>query len=285
VQVAGVRVGKITEVRPDFHNGRVIITWKVDREVDLGPRTRAEIRMSNILGGRYLRLSGPVGEPYMADLPERRRTIPLERTATPTTFNDLLNSGSKALSGLDTKTISKVLDQLDGVSKQGQGRLGSALKNLTTLAETINESSPQIKTLLENGDRLVKLVNSKDRELSRLARNASVLLQQLRDRQAELSVLLGSGDRTVQSLSRLITSEQDKLISIINDLGTTMKTLEPQIDELNDTLTWVGPTMSGFVPTAAHGPWFNGVFSQLGPLSARDVQDLARMLETGRTAR
>ncbi|MFC5754975.1 MlaD family protein, partial [Actinomadura rugatobispora] len=166
VEVAGVAVGEVTEVKPDFRNGRVMVTWKVDSKVELGPRTRAEIRMSNILGGRYLRLSGPV------------RRIPLERTATPITFNDLLNEGTGTLAKLDAKAVSSVLDQLRDVSRQGRGRLGGALQNLTALAEAVNESDPQIARLLADGDRLIGLVNSKDRQLSQLARNASVLLGQ-----------------------------------------------------------------------------------------------------------
>ncbi|TDC97932.1 MlaD family protein [Actinomadura sp. 7K507] len=283
VEVAGVLVGKVSEVEPDFTGGRVVITWKVDRDVDLGPRTRAEIRTNNVLGGRYLRLSGPVAEPHMADVPEERRRVPRERTSTPTTVNDVLDSSTEALSGLDTETISKVLAQVEGISEQGRGRLGGALRNLSLLAETVNDSDPQIRRLLSDGNRLVEVVNSKDRELSRLASNASVLLNQLRDRQAELSVLLGSGSRTVQSLTRLISTEQDELISIVDDLGTTMQTLEPQIADLNETLSRAGPTLTGF--GAFHsGPFADVVFSQIGPLTAGDLQKLAASMRNGGTA-
>ena len=68
VKVAGIKVGEVTAVEPDFSRGTVLITWEVDSGVDLGPQTRAEARTSNILGGRYLRLTGPVAEPYLADL-------------------------------------------------------------------------------------------------------------------------------------------------------------------------------------------------------------------------
>src|ERR1044072_6192937 len=41
VRVAGVRVGKVTEVRPDYGQGNVVVTWKVDTDVRLGRATRA----------------------------------------------------------------------------------------------------------------------------------------------------------------------------------------------------------------------------------------------------
>src|SRR5687768_15805453 len=48
VQVAGVSVGKVASVRPDFAHGNVIITWKVDRDIELGPRTHADVRAANL---------------------------------------------------------------------------------------------------------------------------------------------------------------------------------------------------------------------------------------------
>jgi phospholipid/cholesterol/gamma-HCH transport system substrate-binding protein len=284
VEVAGVKVGQITAVKPDFRRGHVLITWTVDSYVKLGPKTRAEIRMNNVLGGRYLRLSGPVGAPYMDDLPERDRRVPLDRTMTPTTVNDVLKTTSNTLNRLDSKTISRVLTQLKDVSQRGHGRLGHALQTLALLAESINESDPQIKSLLENGDRLIKLVNSKDRELSQLVRNAQVLLNELRARQAELGALLGSGSNTVRSLSRLVTDQQGELDSIVNDLGATMTTLQPQTAAMNDLLSRIGPTMTAFSGIASKGPWVDAIFSQIGPLSASDLQGLTRMLETERTA-
>ena len=65
----GVRVGKVTEVRPDYGHGDVVVTWKVDDDVRLGRATRADITLSNLLGGRYVKLSGPVTAPISTSSP------------------------------------------------------------------------------------------------------------------------------------------------------------------------------------------------------------------------
>ena len=88
VRVAGVKAGRVTGVEPDFRTGKVIVTWHVDAGIDLGPQTRADIATTTLLGGRYLKLSGPVARPYMADVPESRRRIrcraPPSRSPSPT---------------------------------------------------------------------------------------------------------------------------------------------------------------------------------------------------------
>src|SRR5512139_3349896 len=111
VRVAGVKAGKVTSVRPDFDTGHIIITWKVDPGVDLGPDTRAEVQTATLLGGRYLKLTGPVAKPYMADLPGGRRKIPLERTSVPFTITDALEGATGITRSLDQKAIDKLLDE------------------------------------------------------------------------------------------------------------------------------------------------------------------------------
>jgi phospholipid/cholesterol/gamma-HCH transport system substrate-binding protein len=275
VVVAGVRVGQITDVAPNFDIGEVKVTWKVDRGVDLGPATRAEIRMANILGGRFLRLSGPVTKPYMADVPERKRQIPLDRTKIPITVNDVLKSGTETVQKLDTKTFSKVLDQLSGLDATSQKKIASAFSKLTSLADGINSSNSKIEQLLDNSDRVIGIVTAKDAQLSRLVTNAETLIATLRKRRSQLALLLGSGSKAVQNITTLINDQQGNLVKIIDDLNGTMKTLGPEVGQLNSALAWAGPTLNGFASIADEGNYVDVIFTQLAGLSPTDLAKLA----------
>ncbi|WP_106401730.1 MlaD family protein [Actinocorallia populi] len=282
VKVAGIKVGEVTAVEPDFSRGTVLITWEVDSGVDLGPRTRAEVRTSNILGGRYLRLSGPVAEPHLAGLPDERRRIPLERTQTPTTVNDLLATGTRSLADLDTELISDVIDQVGGISPRTKERLVRSLRNLTDLADTLEGSGPRLERLVSDSDRVLKLARAKDAQLAALARNIQKLLDELRDRQLELSVLLGSGDAAVTRISKLISRQQTDLIELVDSLDGVVGRLDPQIGELNTLLAWMGPTLSAFNASNSHGPWVDAIGTQLGLLSAEDIKKLTQGMGGGR---
>ncbi|SEG81445.1 phospholipid/cholesterol/gamma-HCH transport system substrate-binding protein [Thermomonospora echinospora] len=282
VRVAGVKVGEVTAVEPDFTRGIVLITWKVDHGVDLGPQTRAEITTANILGGRYLRLGGPVARPYLADLPEERRRIPQQRTRLPVTANDVVNSGATTLRQLDAKLVGDVIDKLGGISPQTRQRLTRALHDLARLADAVQESGPQLRELVSNSNRLLSLVRTKDAQLVRLARSIQALLDRLRDRQAELSVLLGSGSSAVTRISHLIDTQQQGLIDLMDDLSATVTRLTPRLDDMNTMLTWMGPALSGFASSNSYGPWVDAVGTQIGPLAPEDLARLAEQLGGGR---
>ncbi|MEV4676385.1 MlaD family protein [Actinomadura sp. NPDC049382] len=281
VRVAGVRVGEVGSVRPDHRRGYVVVSWKVDGDVDLGPNTRAEIKVANVLGGRYLRLSGPVADPHLADLPDDKRRIPLDRTQVPTTINDVLDASTRTVSKLDTKAINKIVAELNGIGDDDRGRLGRALTNLAGLAETVNESDPQIKRLLDGGDRILKLADAKDAELSRLLTNVQAMLDELRERRTELAAFLGSGNRAVESLTQLIDDRQAKLLTLVADLRGTLGTLRPATGDFNQLLAWAGPTLSELSGTGGQGPWLEVVATGLGPLSPKDLADLARIAPKG----
>ncbi|MFD0683193.1 MlaD family protein [Actinomadura fibrosa] len=283
VRMAGVRVGEVTSVSPDYRRGEVLITWKVDSSVALGPRTRAEIKVANVLGGRYLRLSGPVGTPHLADLPAARRRVPLERTESPTTVNDVLGASARTVAKLDTRSINAIVSEVNGIGAGDRGKLGHALTNLARLAGDVNAADPQIRRLLDNGDRVLTLAHAKDRQLSQLLSNVQTMLDELQRRRTELASFLGSGGRTVAALTRLIDQQQARLLSVIADLRSTLGTLRPATGDFNALLAWAGPTLSGLAGTGGNGPWLEVLATGLGPLSPRDLAELARMAPQAQT--
>lgn len=281
VRVAGVRVGEVTAVEPDFGRGRVVITWKVDGGVDLGPDTRAEIRTANILGGRYLRLTGPVAKPYLHTMPEHKRLIPQERTRTPATVNSVVRDTTLAVEKLDTEALNEVVGKLTGVSEQTKGRLRRSLRNLTELARTVGENSENIDRLLEGGDRLAAVAHSRDGQLTKLIANVRLMLAELRKRRNELAGFLGDSSTTVRELTKLIDRHQAELTGVISDLRGTLGTLRPQLGELGTVLAWAGPTLTGLSGIGGYGPWVEVVATGLGPLDPADLGALAETLKEG----
>ncbi|MFD0850820.1 MlaD family protein, partial [Actinomadura adrarensis] len=257
--MAGLHAGEVTAVEPRFRQGLVRVTWKVDSEVELGRSTRAEVRVENVLGGRYLRLSGPVSSPYLADVPEDRRNIPLERTSTPSTINDVLNEGTRTITRLDTRSIDRILGELGKLNEEDRGRLGRALRNLSELSETVNGSSEQLDKLLKNGDKVLNLARTKERQLDQLLTNIQLMLDELEKRRDELSAFVGGTGNTVASMSRLIDQQQKQLTTVISDLRSTLGTLRPTTGDFNELLAWAGPTLSGLAGTGGYGPWLEVV--------------------------
>ncbi|MCD0449523.1 MCE family protein [Actinocorallia sp. API 0066] len=282
VLVAGVRVGEITGVEPQFDKGHVLVTWKVDSDVDLGPATRAEIRMTNILGGRYLRLTGPVAKPYLADVPERERRVPIERTQIPITVNEVLQEGTTALKGLDAETFGKVLDEIGGLPAKTRKELAHALGRLVDVAEELEGDEVRIGDLLDNSERVIAIVKDKEETLSQLVNNALDLIATLRKRRTQLSLLLGGGSGAVKTMDRLIVNQQKQLIGIIGDLNRTTTALDPRMDDLNTAMAWAGPSLTAFTDIGNYGNWVDTMFTQIGQLSPTDLARLNALMKEAR---
>ncbi len=59
VRVAGVKVGRVTDIKADRENGLVIVDLVVNHGTHLGPQTEADIALETLLGAKYIRLRAP----------------------------------------------------------------------------------------------------------------------------------------------------------------------------------------------------------------------------------
>ncbi|TDD22219.1 MlaD family protein [Nonomuraea diastatica] len=282
VRVAGVRVGKVTEVRPDYTRGHVVVTWKVDNDVRLGRSTRADIALSNLLGGRYVKLTGPVSPPYLDQLPEAQRRVPVTRTGVPTLINDAINDATRLVERLDTDAVDDLLTELGKIDTFKRGRVTRLLENVGDLSETISKSEPQLRRLLDNGTKIMKVIEKKDEQLARLVDAIEVMLAELRHRRAELRTLLGDGSDLVRSTTRLIDRHEKSLVQVLDDNAAITTKLGDSNKQLNSLLAWAGPTFSGLSTMGGQGPWLEAIATGLGPI---DPEVLAAIAKGRRAAR
>ncbi|WP_030919071.1 MlaD family protein [Streptosporangium amethystogenes] len=268
VRVAGVTVGKVTEVRADYSRGHVVVTWRVDDGIRLGPQTRAEIALSNLLGGRYVRLTGPVTRPYMDELPEEQRRIPMSRTSTPVLITDALKDATRLVQRLDTDSVDRLLTELAELKPARQGRVSKLLDNIGELSEIISESEPQLRRLLDNGNKIMDVLEKKDAQIGRLIDSIEIMLNELRLRRDELKSLLGDGSDLVNSITTLVNRHEKDLITVLDDVTAISNRLDSTSRKnLNSVLAWVGPTFSGLATTGGHGPWVDAIATGLGPIN------------------
>ena len=276
VRSAGVRIGKVTGVHPDFDRGQLIVTWKVNQGVHLGRDTTAEVAISNLLGGFFVRLSGPVTRPYLDELPKAQRRIPRARTRTPYTIIDTLGKATRAVEQLDVSTVNRVVAQLAEAASKNEGNVGSLLANLQTVAGAINERDADLRQLVRNSQQATTTLAAKDQQLASLVDAAKTLLDELDRRHDQLATLLGSGSKAVKELADLVTLERAQLDAVLGDLHVVIEAAGRELPAVNRSLAWVGPTFSGLAKAGSHGPWAEAVLQGLGPLDVTAVSRVSR---------
>ncbi|WP_157963900.1 MlaD family protein [Actinocorallia populi] len=263
VRLAGVPVGRVTSVEPDYDQGEVVIAWKVDHGVRLGRRTRADIQLTTLLGGRYIKLSGPVASPYLHSLPETERHVPADRTSAPFTVTDAVSQSTRIAEKIDTKLVEKLLDQAVEIDYPDRKKIRRMLTDLGALTTTLNEHTPDFVRLMEDGEKLTGALAAKDQQLVQLLESSRLILRELVERRAELSAVLGEGSQTVGTLSRLIATRQQSITGLLDDLHLAGTTLGGGIEDLNTGLALLAPTFQGLTRAGRSGPWID-----VGPVGA-----------------
>jgi len=259
VRVAGVPVGEVTGIHPDFQTGQVILTFEVDRGVDLGPATRAEIAAATLLGGYYLRLSGPVEEPFLESLPkdDPGRRIPLERTNAPFSLIGALSDTTTQIQTIDIDAVNEVLRDLAGATDRNADVVPTLIDNLATVGAAISAREEELRNLVGNAADLSEVLADRDDEILTLVDAASVLLERLQSRRDELATILGSGSDAVVTLTNTIKQHRADIDALLADAHVLLEGIERNTGTINTSLGWAGPLFSLLDATLADEGGFN----------------------------
>jgi phospholipid/cholesterol/gamma-HCH transport system substrate-binding protein len=176
VRMAGIEIGRVTSVSPDFDQGVVVVGFEVDRAVDVGDQATVEVSLATLLGGRYVRLGGPVQEPFMADLPEEQRRIPIERTRLPLGVQDALDRLTGTIEEIDADGVDELLRASADVAADNADAFDPLLTDVVTLTEMLNGRREQIDALLRSTGQLTDALAAKDDTIDQLVSSSASLL-------------------------------------------------------------------------------------------------------------
>ncbi|MER3453494.1 MAG: hypothetical protein C4321_08985 [Chloroflexota bacterium] len=273
VRVAGVKVGRVVGIRPDRRHGNVVVELRVERGVDLGPETRAEIALGTLLGAKYVRLSGPVHRPHLADLPPARRVIPLSRTSTPFDVFDLTTTATRRVEATDTEKLNRFVRQLADITQDKAADVKSLIASIATVSAAINERDAQLRDLLDRFDHLSRLLAQKDQTIAALLDQSQGILDLLVRRRATVAEALRNTGSLSGELARLLSVNKARLDGILATLHPTLDVVARHEADLDAALAYLGPGALGLAKAASHGPWADIYVRALGPDLLQVIKD------------
>ena len=257
VRLAGVAVGSVTGVHPDFDLGQVVLDLEIDEGTELGPSTRAEIAAATLLGGYYVRLSGAVEEPLLDSVPEAERRIPLERTRNPLSLVGTLGETTDLVEAIDIESINEVMAELAGSTSRNADVVPSLLEHLTQVGAAVASREQQIRDLVGSGEVVADALADRDTELVQLIDAAAVLLETLTERRDQLAAALGSGSAAVSQLSTLLAEHRASIDSLLADAHVFLDRVGANLGEINEGLGNAGPILSLLAATRSSSGGFD----------------------------
>lgn len=270
VLMAGIEVGTVGTVEPDFDRGLVVATFDIDAGTELGPETTVEVALTTLLGGRYVRLAGPVEAPFLEDTPEEARVIPVERTRLPLGVVDALGQLTSTAQALDADAIDQLLNQAADLAEDNAEPVGDILDDVVTLASVLNTRRQQIDELLDDTAQVTDALADRDEAIGQLIDASQALLAEVATRRDQLAVLLGSGSQAAVTLADLVERNRDELDTILRDLDATTSVVRDGLPELNTALATAGPTVGALADIGRTGPWLDVVLTGLSVVQVRN---------------
>jgi phospholipid/cholesterol/gamma-HCH transport system substrate-binding protein len=256
VEVSGFRVGQVKTI--DLDGPRVLVTFKIGDDVDLGERTEAAIKTKTLLGAKILEVR-PRGEGHLA------AAIPLERTTSPYQLPDALGDLATTISGLNTSSMSDSLATLAQTFAHTPPDLKRATEGVARFAQALDVHDAQLRRLLENANKSTKVLAERTDRVVSLVGDTNELLVALRKQSDALDSISGNVSSMATQLRGFITDNKAQLkpaLDKLNDLLTILSNRKAQIEDALPRLNQYALSLGECV---ASGPYFNAYIANLLP--------------------
>jgi virulence factor Mce-like protein len=249
VRVAGIDVGEVAET--ELAGDHVKVSMEVEKDVQVMTDGSAEIKLSTLLGQRYVDLK--VGE-STARLEGSR----IPRTQVPYDLQETIERGTPILSGVNAESLS---DSVDALNKQLAGAPGitrTTLDSLTQMSKVISNRSDQINELIKDTNTVTDIVNSSQYQLSVIVGQGQLLAQKIATRQELVLKLLDGVAALSTQMSAMGAENNNQFAPLIANLNTISEGMEKNRDNLRHMLEVLPLTVRAIANTTGSGPYASG---------------------------
>lgn len=273
VQVAGMNVGTVRKIELD--GDRVRVRFAINRGVELGADTSAQIKTDSILGRRALGVFSD-GRGELED-----NTIPIERTSVPYSLTSALGDLSDTVEAMDTDKVDEALTVLAETMEGSSPEVRGAIDGITRLSRSLNERDEGVRQLLEKAAGTTDVLGRRSDQINQLMVDGNTLFTQLDLRRRALSELIMNIDELARQLSGLVQDNEAQLGPALDKLEQVSDLLIRNKDDIDLGLRRIVPFSTALSEAVASGPWFNAYVSNLslGQYQQTIVRDLLPLID------
>jgi len=267
VRVAGVKVGKVTDI--SLKGDTVTVTFRA-KGVDLKDQTTASVKVKTTLGQKYLALD-PVGTT------ELKGAIPKSRTTTPYDVNAAFSDLASNLGEIDQAKVEQSLAVLGDTFKDTPASVRKSVEGLTALSRTISSRDEQLADLFKATREISGTLKDRNQEFDNLINDGSSLLTELKQRRKTVHALLDGTARLGTELKGLVKDNEKQLKPALDRLDEVARILQNNQDNLEAAIKRMGPYYRTLASATGNGHWIDayvcGLYDDQGaPLLANDVE-------------
>jgi len=245
VEVYGVPKGEVKSI--ELAGDHVRVRFVVDKDVELGERTTAAVKVATLLGTHYLALT-PAGS-------GRLDTIPLARTTVPFNLQDVLERGTASLDQLDPELLARALTETSKTLSATKEQIGPALTGVARLSEAVQRRSDQTGALLAAARGVTSQLAASSTDIVGLMRQANLVIAEITQRRAALHTLLVETTTLAENLGAVIDQTRQDMGPAVRQLNAVLQTLRDEDATLKKVVDTIAPTVRYFANATGNGAW------------------------------
>ena len=281
VRLAGVKVGRVSGVRVEREEGRVIVTMEINHGVEVRDQATAEISLATLLGAKYVKIDDAMEgtealEGFCSNVDENTArdrcddgapVISYENAGERVPFDifELTRIATEGIEELDTDNVNAFIGDLADLTEGRRESLTELLTTIDDVSVAITSRDAELGELLQRAESLSATLADKDDTLVALIDQSRAILALLDQRRAELAAALGEGAVAVTGLADLIESNEAELDRLLTNLHPIVDVVDDNQGNLDRALAWAGPGFLNQTRAGSHGPWLDIFVRALGP--------------------
>lgn len=259
VQVAGVPVGKITDIALADHAVKVTFTADFGG-VEVGSASTAAVKVHTVLGRRYLDLVSKGGGKLAAG-----SSIPLDRTLSGYDLSDALGDTAATVADADLESMAAAFEATAAVFDEVAPELAGTLAGLNDLATTVGSRDEEVRRLLANVRSLGGVLEERSEQVRSVIVDGNTLLAALEQRSESIRSLLVTVRTMSEQLRELASEHVETLGPLLDELGRAAEILERNRENIEQVLA-LAPDYARQLPEAVgSGSYFGTIIQNVIP--------------------
>jgi phospholipid/cholesterol/gamma-HCH transport system substrate-binding protein len=265
VQVGGMRAGRVQDLK--LERGKVLVTFEVDHGVHFGKDSEARVEVLNLLGEKYLNLI-PAGDGQL----DQDTPIPVDRTASSYDIVGVFGDLAETTEQVDIPQLDQALDVVADTVNESAPEIQASFEGISRLSQSVASRNEQIQHLLQSSRDVSTLLADRSTDLVDLMKNSSLVFEEVRHRKQAIHRLLVNARTLATQLRGVATDNQAQLEPALREVDDLLDLLISKDKELKATLAAVGPYASILGNIIGTGPWFDAYASNLASIPTGEFQ-------------
>ena len=210
IAVAGIPVGTVTSMK--LAGDHVEAGLKIRDGIALGKDSKATIKVTTILGSRYLAVepNGPASLPH--------NTFDLAHTEVPYDLQAALQDATTTFEQVDSDRFAQSLAVLGKQLERLPDVVPQAVQNVNSLSSIIAQRRDQLGQLLKSTEQVTNTLRRQQAGIGNLINQGQDLLGQFVARRAVFHAMMQSLTSLVDTMSQVVVSDRSGLNALLKDM-------------------------------------------------------------------